>query len=72
LIVQAARDAARLAGVPAHAVDLLYFTGGSTGLRPLVERIAAVFPAAQVVRGDRFASVAKGLGLHAHAVFAAP
>jgi hypothetical chaperone protein len=48
---------------------VLYFTGGSTGLTPLVDRIAAGFPAAQRVRGDRFASVAQGLGWHARAVF---
>jgi hypothetical chaperone protein len=34
-----------------------------------VQRIAACFPAAEMVRGDRFASVAQGLGLHARAVF---
>ncbi len=68
-IVQAARETARTAGVAPAAVDALYFTGGSTGLRPLVERIAACFPAAALVRGDRFASVAQGLGLHARAVF---
>ena len=68
-IVQAARETARRAGVAPAQVDVLYFTGGSTGLKPLVDRIAACFPAAQVVRGDRFASVAQGLGLHARAVF---
>jgi hypothetical chaperone protein len=69
-IVAAAAETARLAGLPAAAVDTLYFTGGSTGLQPLVERIAAVFPAARVVRGDRFASVATGLGVHAARLFA--
>ena len=68
-IVQAAGETARLAGVAPAAVDALYFTGGSTGLLPLVERIGAVFPAAARVRGDRFASVAQGLGWHARAVF---
>jgi hypothetical chaperone protein len=68
-IVQAAAETARMAGVAPEAVDVVYFTGGSTGLRPLVARIAAGFPAAQQVRGDRFASVAQGLGLHARAVF---
>jgi hypothetical chaperone protein len=62
---------ARLAGVVHDAVDVLYFTGGSTGLAPLVQRIAARFPAAQAVRGDRYASVAQGLGLHARALFGA-
>jgi len=68
-IVQAAAETARQAGVSPAQVDVLYFTGGSTGLQPLVDRIAAGFPAAKRVRGDRFASVAAGLGLHARAVF---
>jgi hypothetical chaperone protein len=68
-IVQAARETARMAGVASTAVDVLYCTGGSTGLEPLVQRIAAEFPAARLVRGDRFASVAQGLGLHARSVF---
>ncbi|MBE0546725.1 MAG: Hsp70 family protein [Rubrivivax sp.] len=68
-IVQAARETARQAGVAPAAVAVVYFTGGSTGLTPLVDRIAACFPAAQRVRGDRYASVAQGLGLHARALF---
>jgi hypothetical chaperone protein len=70
-IVHAAHETVRMAGVAPEAVDVLYFTGGSTGLAPLVERIAAGFPAAERVRGDRYASVAQGLGLHARAVFGA-
>ena len=68
-IVQAAATTVRLAGVTPNAVDVLYFTGGSTGLTALVDRIASGFPRAAQVRGDRFASVATGLGLHARAVF---
>jgi hypothetical chaperone protein len=71
-IVHTARETLRQAGVPASAVDVLYFTGGSTGLAPLVQRIAAGFPCAERVRGERFSSVAQGLGLHARAVFGAP
>ncbi len=70
-IVQAALQTARQAGVAPAQVQALYFTGGSTGLTPLVDRIAACFPLAKPVRGDRFASVATGLGLHARAVFGA-
>ena len=70
-IVQAARETARMAGLQPAAVDTLYFTGGSTGLPSLVRRIGAAFPSAQAVRGDRFASVAQGLGVHARAVFGA-
>jgi len=68
-IVAAARETARLAGLGADQVDALYFTGGSTGLQTLVDRISACFPTVQPVRGDRFASVAQGLGEHARLVF---
>ncbi len=68
-IEQAAGEAVRLAGVAPQAVDALYFTGGSTGLAPLVARIAGCFPQARRAQGDRFASVARGLGEHARLVF---
>ncbi|MFH7041462.1 Hsp70 family protein [Paucibacter sp. JuS9] len=69
-IVAAGRDTVAQAGLKPEQIDALYFTGGSTGLRLLAERIAADYPAAQQVRGDRFASVATGLGLHAARLFA--
>ena len=68
-IVGAAREAVTQAGLAPVQIDALYFTGGSTGLRLLANRIAEAFPAAQVARGDRFASVATGLGLHAQRWF---
>ncbi len=68
-IVAAAQETVRLAGATPQSVDAVYFTGGSTGLIPLVDRIAACFPQAQRVRGDRFASVAQGLGEYARRVF---
>lgn len=70
-IVEAARETARQAGLAPDAIDTLYFTGGSTGLRLLAQRIAGAFPAARTVRGDRFASVATGLGVHAQRWFGA-
>ena len=68
-IVDAALQTPRLGGVAAAAVDALYFTGGSTGFGLLTSRIAAALPNAEVVYGDRFASVAQGLGVHARRVF---
>ena len=68
-IVATARRTAADAGLAPDQIDALYFTGGSTGLRLLAQRIAAAFPSARAVRGDRFASVATGLGLHAQRVF---
>ena len=53
------------AGLQPDDIAAVYFTGGSTGLRLLAEQIRARFPAARAVAGDRFASVASGLGLHA-------
>ena len=68
--IAAAADTALLqAGLARERVSALYFTGGSTGFAPLAQRIAARFPAAKLMRGDRFASVAQGLGLHARRVF---
>ncbi len=71
-VVAAARETLRQAGLGSDAVDVLYLTGGSTGLSPLAQHLAAVCPSALVVRGDRFASVAQGLGLHAQRCFAPP
>ncbi|MEO6277159.1 Hsp70 family protein [Roseateles sp.] len=70
-IIATAHETVALAGLKAEQIDALYFTGGSTGLRLLVDGMAAGFPAATRVTGDRFASVATGLGLHARRLFAA-
>lgn len=69
-IIATAHETVALAGLKTSQVDALYFTGGSTGLRLLVDGMAAGFPAAARVSGDRFASVATGLGLHAQRIFA--
>jgi hypothetical chaperone protein len=68
-IVDAARVTVAQAGLQPSQVDALYFTGGSTGLRLLAQQIAAAFPQARAVRGDRFASVATGLALYAQRWF---
>jgi hypothetical chaperone protein len=69
-IIATAHETVTLAGLRAEQIDALYFTGGSTGLRLLVDGMAAGFPQAARVSGDRFASVATGLGLHAQRLFA--
>jgi hypothetical chaperone protein len=68
-IVQCAHETVRLAGLRDDQIDALYFTGGSTGLLALTQRLQAAFPHAVGVRGDRLASVATGLGLHAARLF---
>jgi hypothetical chaperone protein len=69
-IINAARDTLRMASLAPEEVDVIYLTGGSTGLSVLAERLGQVCPQANTVHGDRFASVAQGLGLHAQRWFA--
>jgi hypothetical chaperone protein len=68
-IVEAARETVQAAGVRSADVNALYFTGGSTGLLFLTEALSAAFPQARPVFGDRLASVATGLGIHAQRLF---
>jgi hypothetical chaperone protein len=68
-IAEAALETVRQAGLTPAQVDTLYFTGGSTGLRLLADAIVGAFPSARPVHGDRFASVAAGLGLDARKRF---
>lgn len=68
-IVEAARETVRAAGVAPREVSAVYFTGGSTGLAFLSNALAAAFPEARPVFGDRLASVATGLGIHARRLF---
>ncbi|MES2759256.1 MAG: Hsp70 family protein [Pseudomonadota bacterium] len=53
------------AGVAADAVDTVFFTGGSSGVIALRERIGALLPAARKVEGDLFGSIGSGLALDA-------
>ena len=64
-IVETAKETVRRANARTDQVSAVYFTGGSTGLKFLTERIAALFPNARRVTGDRFSSVANGLGIYA-------
>ncbi|TWI69191.1 putative chaperone protein [Pseudoduganella lurida] len=53
------------AGVQPGQVDTVFFTGGSSGVAALRERIGAVVPAARRVEGDLFGSIGAGLALDA-------
>ena len=55
----------RDAGVTPSQVDTVFFTGGSSGVRKLRERIAALVPDARKVEGDLFGSIGAGLALDA-------
>ena len=51
-------------GAPAD-VDTVFFTGGSSGVLMLRERIGALVPGARKVEGDLFGSIGAGLALDA-------
>ena len=55
----------RTAGLPAERIDTLFFTGGSSGIPLLRQRIAALLPQARVVEGDLFGSIGSGLAVDA-------
>jgi len=53
------------AGLKADDIDSVFFTGGSSGVRLLRERIAALAPNARHVEGDLFGSIGSGLAIDA-------
>jgi len=58
------------AGVAPERVDTVFFTGGSSGVASLRERIAAIVPDARRVEGDLFGSIGAGLAIDAARKFA--
>lgn len=53
------------AGIAAQTVDTVFFTGGSSSVPLLRQRVAALLPAARAVQGDTFGSIGTGLALDA-------
>jgi hypothetical chaperone protein len=65
-VVHCALECVAQSGLP--GVDVVYLTGGSSALRPLMQALQAAMPQATMVQGDRFGGVAAGLayaGQHA-------
>ena len=59
----------RDAGVVASGLDTVFFTGGSSSVPLLRERILALVPQARCVEGDLFGSIGAGLALDAFRKF---
>ncbi len=53
------------AEVPAERIDTVFFTGGSSGVPLLRQRIASLLPSARSVEGDLFGSIGSGLAVEA-------
>jgi hypothetical chaperone protein len=58
-VVRCAQDCVQRAD--RQAVDVVYLTGGSSALQPLVTALQAAMPQATLVSGNRFGGVAAGL-----------
>lgn len=73
LVASIEQTVARLlsdAGVTAANIDTVFFTGGSSGVPLLRERVLALTPQARSVEGDLFGSIGTGLALDAQRKFA--
>ena len=73
LVVSVEQTVARLlvdADISAAGIDTVFFTGGSSGVPLLRERVLALTPQARCVEGDLFGSIGAGLALDAQRKFA--
>ncbi|MDB5929581.1 MAG: putative heat shock protein [Polaromonas sp.] len=72
LVVSVEQSVSRLlldAGVTASGIDTVFFTGGSSGVPLLRQRVLALTPQARCVEGDLFGSIGAGLALDARRKF---
>jgi hypothetical chaperone protein len=73
LVTSVEQTVARLlndAGITAAGIETVFFTGGSSGVPLLRERVLALTPQARCVEGDMFGSIGAGLALDARRRFA--
>ena len=60
-LLQTVSETIKESGVVHSAIDSLFFTGGSTQIPMVRKAITHLFPTAEIVQGDVFSSVGKGL-----------
>ena len=53
------------AGLKYEDIDTVFFTGGSSAIPALRQRVAALLPQARHVEGNRFGSIGSGLAIEA-------
>jgi hypothetical chaperone protein len=58
-VVRCALECVAQSGLP--GVDVVYLTGGSSAMRPLMQALQTAMPQATMVQGNRFGGVAAGL-----------
>ncbi len=64
-IIQKIEETVLAAGIKHQAITAIFYTGGSSKVPVIRERINALFPLAEVVQGDAFGSVGMGLTIEA-------
>ena len=68
-LLDAIAETMRLAGVSHDQIQSVYYTGGSTKILVIRDEINALFPQANIIYGDAFGSVGKGLTIDAFNTF---
>lgn len=68
-LIQTLLETVQAANIKNTAIDSIFFTGGTTQIPIIRQRIKACFPKATFVQGDVFSSVGKGLILDAQQRF---
>lgn len=69
-IMETVQQTIKLAGVKGSDLDAIFYTGGSTKIPVIREKINALLPQATVVQGDAFGSVGLGLTIDAQRKYA--
>lgn len=70
IVTTALQTVGQGAGLSTSAIDSIFMTGGSTALPGFIDEIRRAFPDARIMQGDRFSSVATGLGISAARFYA--
>jgi hypothetical chaperone protein len=64
-IINKIEETVASSGVQHAAISAIFYTGGSTKIPMIRQRINALFPQAEIVQGDAFGSVGMGLTIEA-------
>ena len=64
-IIEKIEQTVAMSGVKHEEISAIFYTGGSTKIPVIREKINALFPKAEIVQGDAFGSVGMGLTLEA-------
>jgi len=68
-IIDKINETVTMAGVQPEKINAIFYTGGSTKIPMIRDQINALFPLAEIVRGDAFGSVGMGLTIDAQRKF---